>query len=112
MQFGTRAKILREETTSADDDPRLFLNTEFGIFKTQGWGTSPAIQWLRLCASTAGGMGSIPNRGQRSCMPHGAAKYITMTKAPQGCLSTCILQANEQAPKARLVGGTRRHISA
>ena len=28
-------------------------------------GTSLAIQWLRLCASTAGGMGSIPVRELR-----------------------------------------------
>ena len=31
-----------------------------------GWGgTSLAIQWLRLCASTAGGEGSIPGRGTK-----------------------------------------------
>ena len=32
------------------------------------------VQWLRLCASTAGGTGLIPGRGLRSCMPHGKAK--------------------------------------
>ena len=31
-------------------------------------GTSSAVQWLRFCASTAGGMGSIP--GQRTRIPH------------------------------------------
>ena len=31
-------------------------------------GTSVAVQWLRLCASTAGGMGSIPGRGTK--IPH------------------------------------------
>ena len=28
-------------------------------------GTSLAVQWLRLCASTAGGMGSIPGQGPK-----------------------------------------------
>ena len=31
-------------------------------------GTSLAVQWLRLCASTAGGTGSIP--GQRAKILH------------------------------------------
>ena len=28
-------------------------------------GTSPVVQWLDLCASTAGGMGSIPSWGTK-----------------------------------------------
>ena len=28
-------------------------------------GTSLAVQWLRLCASTAGGMGLIPGQGTK-----------------------------------------------
>ena len=28
-------------------------------------GTSLGVQWLRLCASTAGGMGSIPGPGAK-----------------------------------------------
>ena len=28
-------------------------------------GTSLVVQWLRLCASAAGGMGSIPGRGTK-----------------------------------------------
>ena len=31
-------------------------------------GTSLVVQWLRLCTSTAGGMGSIPGRGTK--IPH------------------------------------------
>ena len=31
-------------------------------------GTSPVVQWLRLCASNAGGMGSIPGGGTK--IPH------------------------------------------
>ena len=37
-------------------------------------GTSLAIQWLRLCASNAGGTGSIPRPELRSCMPLSTAK--------------------------------------
>ena len=35
-------------------------------------GTSLAVQWLRLHASTAGGMGSIPGRGTK--IPHAAQR--------------------------------------
>ena len=31
-------------------------------------GTSLAVQWLRLCAPNAGGMGSIPGQGTK--IPH------------------------------------------
>ena len=31
-------------------------------------GTSPAVQWWRLCASAAGGAGSVPGRGTK--IPH------------------------------------------
>ena len=33
-------------------------------------GTCLAVQWLRLCTSTAGGMGSVPDRGAK--IPHAA----------------------------------------
>ena len=33
-------------------------------------GTSPAVQWLRLCASTKGAADSIPGRGTK--IPHAA----------------------------------------
>ena len=32
-------------------------------------GTSLVVQWLRLCAPNAGGIGSISCQGARSCMP-------------------------------------------
>ena len=32
-------------------------------FSFMGSGNSLAVQWLGLCASTAGGTGSIPGRG-------------------------------------------------
>ena len=40
----------------------------FNILKLVTVGTSRAVQWLRLCASTAGGMGSIP--GWETKTPH------------------------------------------
>ena len=36
--------------------------------KKIGQGTSLAVQWLRLCTSTAGGTGSIPGQGTK--IPH------------------------------------------
>ena len=29
------------------------------------WRTSLVVQWLRLCASTTGGLGSIPGQGTK-----------------------------------------------
>ena len=43
----------------------------------RNWGTSLAVQWLRLQAPSAGGLGLIPGHGTRSCVPKvrpGAAK--------------------------------------
>ena len=38
-------------------------------FKKKGlFGNSPDVQWLGLCTSTAGGMGSIPGQGTK--IPH------------------------------------------
>ena len=34
-------------------------------FKRKARGTSLAVQWLGLCASTAGGTGSIPGQGTK-----------------------------------------------
>ena len=46
--------------------------------KTSGIGTSLVVQWLRLCASTAGGMGSIPGKGSSTCHSHKRKKKKTM----------------------------------
>ena len=37
-------------------------------------GTSLAVQWLRLHAPSAAGMGSTPDWGTKPCMPNGVAK--------------------------------------
>ena len=41
-------------------------------------GTSLVVQWLRICASTAGGMGSIPGWGTK--IPHAAQSSQKQTK--------------------------------
>ena len=49
---------------------RLRLGVKiFTYQKSAGVGTSLAVQWLRLGASTAEGMGSIPGWGTRSHIP-------------------------------------------
>ena len=45
-------------------------------------GTSPAVQWLRLCASTTGVMGLIPDQGTK--VPYAACVLVT-----QSCLTLC-----------------------
>ena len=40
-------------------------------------GTSLAVKWLRLRASTAGGSGLIPGRGTK--IPHAMAKKINQS---------------------------------
>ena len=37
------------------------------LIKKEKNGTSLVVQWLRLCASNAGGMGSIPGWGSSAC---------------------------------------------
>ena len=56
-------------------------------------GTSPVVRWLRLCASNAGGVGSIPGQGTKT--PH-ATKHDQKTrtkkkkKKPKGNRKTYI----------------------
>ena len=42
--------------------------------KKDGFGTSPAVQWLRLSTSTTGSMGSSSRWKLRSSMPPSVAK--------------------------------------
>ena len=46
------------------------------------WGTSPLVQRLRLHAPNAGGLGSIPGQGTRSCM-HASTKSPCATAKTQ-----------------------------
>ena len=44
------------------------------------------VQWLRLCAPNAGGLGSIPGQGTRSHMPQLKILHATMkTEDPKYC---------------------------
>ncbi|TEA31623.1 hypothetical protein DBR06_SOUSAS7710062, partial [Sousa chinensis] len=42
---------------------------------------SLVVQWLRLCAPNAGGPGSIPSQGTRSCMPQLKIPHTTTKDA-------------------------------
>ena len=54
------------------------VTEQFWLF----WGTSLVIQWLRLCASNVGVVGSIPGQGTKilCALLHGQK---TKTKTPQ-----------------------------
>ena len=54
---------------------------------TSSESTSLAVQWLRLCASTAGGAGSIP--GQETRIPH--ALGLGQKKPPKICIKWIII---------------------
>ena len=43
--------------------PLTQLLLKYYMWKKHAWGTSPVVQWLRLCASNAGGLGSSPGQG-------------------------------------------------
>ena len=46
---------------------RLSIHTHILQLKEQKRGDSLVVQWLRLCAPSAGGPGLIPGQGARSC---------------------------------------------
>ena len=48
------------------------------VFNNKSIGTSLAVQWLRFCASNAGGLGLIPIQGTRSHMQQLKILYTTM----------------------------------
>ena len=62
------------------------------LFKLQVWGTSLVAQWIRLCAPSAEGPGSIPGQGARSHM-HATTRVLmpqlrtpgAATKKPTCC---------------------------
>ena len=65
-------------------------------------GTSLVVQWLRLCAPSAGTLGSIPGQGTRSHMLQlkeivhlairpGAAKYINIKKKTKKIIKSRVL---------------------
>ena len=50
--------------TSVESVCKIFLNS-----KNTTWGPSLVVQWLRLSATNAGGLGLIPGQETRSHMP-------------------------------------------
>ena len=52
----------------------IYKENKFEDKKHDNWGTSLAVQWLRLYASTAEGTRSIPSQGTKICMLHGVTK--------------------------------------
>ena len=59
MQRGTAARYHEYSTDSSSRS----------VSRVRGLGTSLVVQGLRLCAPKAGGPGSIPRQGTRSCLP-------------------------------------------
>ena len=55
--------------------------------------TSLVVQWLRLCALNAEGLGSIPGQGTRACMPQ--------LKVPHAAAKTRCTQINKERKKER-----------
>ena len=73
------------EEIMAENFPNSVKNMNINIQQ----GTSLAVQWLRLCASTAGGMGSIPGQGTK--IPHAvwcSQKKKLREKYPTGSISS------------------------
>ena len=75
----TELRALAKELPNPSQDPVGFA------------GTSLVVQWVRLCAPNAGGPGSIPGRGTRSCMhaatksPHAATKSLHAATKKAAC---------------------------
>ena len=57
------------------------LQLEIGYLTQSLPWTSLAVQWLRLCISTAGGMGSIPGGGTK--IPHAAWRDQNQNPKPK-----------------------------
>ena len=59
---------LKLQTLQCDPWLTAYRTTQPGVSIEIQPRTSPAVEWLRLCASTAGGVGLIP--GQDTKIPH------------------------------------------
>ena len=54
------------------------INVVLATFKKLSLKISLVVQWLKFCASTAGGTGSIPNQGTK--IPHAMLLYSQKIK--------------------------------
>ena len=71
---------------------KLFQNKKFVLKISRG--TSLVVQWLRLCAFSAGGQGSIPDQGTRSQMLQLRIR-VPQLKIPHAATKTQCNQINE-----------------
>ena len=64
----------------------MFSNYIKWLCSTNTTGTSPVVQWWRLCASTAGGAGSIPGQGTKMTQPKEpkprSTRHLPVTSTP------------------------------
>ena len=66
--------LVQEEGTRAGNEPGLKAPRQAQDFKQRAVRTSLEIQWLGLCASNAGGGGSVPDQGTKIGRLQRAAK--------------------------------------
>ena len=77
------------------------------FYKSEFWETSLAVQWIRLHASTAGGVSSIPGRGTKTLMPHGVVprknkvRVLGMPFLCPACQISLILVLCQSMPSIR-----------
>ena len=77
--MGKRLKqtfLQRRHTDGQQLHEKMFIDADDQKNANQNYneGTSLAVQWLRLCSSTAEGTSLIPDQGTKTCMPHTTAK--------------------------------------
>ena len=65
---GLKLQVIKRPYTALHVEDHLTYTKLEILQNTKTYGTSLAVQWLRFCASNAGGMGSIPGRGTK--IPH------------------------------------------
>ena len=72
----------------------LWILSTLYLKGTDSLGTSPVVQCLRLCASTAEGMGSIPGQGIKILMP----RACMLNHFSRVLLSAALWTVTRQAP--------------
>ena len=72
------------------------------------WGTSLVVQWLRLHTPKAGGLGSAPGLGTRSCMPQRRV-HTPQLKIPRATTKTPSSQINESIFKYKMMSCDTGH---
>ena len=79
----------RAKAPQSKNDPLGELHAvQFGwLYQDLMSGTSLVVQWVRLRAANAGGLGSIPGRGTRSRMPQLRSLHAA-TESPQAATNS------------------------